>query len=79
MGESRLLKELSDSVRPILTYLFALIYIGVSTWAVIVARIEFSMFFAQIGTMVGMMISFWFGEKSALKNPLGTQDVNSNN
>jgi hypothetical protein len=43
-----------------------------------VGRIEFSMYFAQIGTMVGMMVSFWFGEKSALKNPLGAQDVNSN-
>jgi hypothetical protein len=78
LGESSVIKELSDSVRPILTYLFALLYISVSTWAVMVGRIEFSMYFAQIGTMVGMMVSFWFGEKSALKNPLGAQDANSN-
>jgi hypothetical protein len=44
-------------------------YIGISTWGVAIGKIEFSMYFAQIGTMVGMMISFWFGEKSALKNP----------
>lgn len=65
------MKKLSDSVRPVLTYLFALLYIGVSTWGVFIGKIEFSMYFAQIGTMVGMMISFWFGEKSALKNPNG--------
>lgn len=67
VGDS--MKLLSDSVRPILTYLFALLYIIVSTWGVVIGKIEFSMYFAQIGTMVGMMVSFWFGEKSALKNP----------
>jgi hypothetical protein len=36
------------------------------------------MYFAQIGTMVGMIVSFWFGEKSALKNPLGDNNVSSN-
>ena len=64
-----MLKVLSDSVRPVLTYIFAFMYIGISTWGVAIGKIEFSMYFAQIGTMVGMMISFWFGEKSALKNP----------
>lgn len=64
-----MMKKLSDSVRPVLTYLFAFLYIGVSTWGVMIGKIEFSMYFAQIGTMVGMMVSFWFGEKSALKNP----------
>jgi hypothetical protein len=72
------MKNISDSVRPILTYLFAVLYIGVSTWGVMIGKIEFSMYFAQIGTMVGMMVSFWFGEKSALKNPLGDQNVSSN-
>ena len=65
------MKNLSDSVRPILTYFFATLYIIVSTWGVFAGKIEFQMYFAQIGTMVGMMISFWFGEKSALKNPNG--------
>lgn len=63
------MKKLSDSVRPVLTYCFAMLYIIVSTWGVFADKIEFSMYFAQIGTMVGMMVSFWFGEKSALKNP----------
>jgi hypothetical protein len=66
-----MLKLISDSVRPILTYVFATMYIAVSTWGVAIGKIEFAMYFAQIGTMVGMMISFWFGEKSALKDPRG--------
>lgn len=69
------MKNISDSVRPILTYLFAVLYIAVSTWGVIIGKIEFSMYFAQIGTMVSMMISFWFGEKSALKNPKGDNNA----
>lgn len=64
-------KVLSDSVRPVLTYVFASLYIIVSTWGVFAGKIEFSMYFAQIGTMVGMMVSFYFGEKSALKSPYG--------
>jgi hypothetical protein len=68
-------KVLSDSVRPILTYFFAALYMLVSTWGVFIGQIDFAMYFAQIGTMVGMMISFWFGEKSALKNPNGGQDA----
>lgn len=66
-----MLKTISDSVRPIITYIFAITYMVISTWGVAIGKIEFSMYFAQIGTMVGMMISFWFGEKSALKNPNG--------
>jgi len=65
------MKKLSDSVRPILTYLFAVLYIVVSTWGVWIGKIEFQIYFAQVGTMVGMMVSFWFGEKSALKDPRG--------
>lgn len=72
-----MLKTLSDSVRPILTYVFATLYITVSTWGVMIGKIEFSMYFAQIGTMVGMMVSFYFGEKSALKNPMGEQNANA--
>ena len=72
-----MIKLLSDGVRPILTYVFASLYIFISTWGVVVGKIEFSMYFAQIGTMVGMMVSFYFGEKSALKNPMG--DNNANN
>lgn len=69
------MKKLSDSVRPVLTYFFAVLYIAVSTWGVAIGKIEFQMYFAQIGTMVGMMISFWFGEKSALKNPNGEENA----
>lgn len=69
-------KILTDTVRPVLTYIFAVMYIVISTWGVFIGKIEFSMYFAQIGTMVGMMISFYFGEKSALKNPMG--DTNAN-
>lgn len=57
--------KITKSVRPILTYLFAVLYISVSTWGVMVGKIEFQMYFAQVGTMVSMMVSFWFGERSA--------------
>ena len=72
-----MLKPILDGVRPILTYIFATMYIAVSTWGVMIGKIEFSMYFAQIGTMVGMMVSFYFGEKSALKNPMGEQNANA--
>ena len=72
-----MLKTLSDGVRPILTYVFASMYILVSTWGVFAGKIEFPMYFAQIGTMVGMMVSFYFGEKSALKNPMGDNNANA--
>ena len=62
---------MTDNVRPILTYVFASIYILTSTYGVIAGLIDFSIYFAQIGTMVGMIVSFWFGETSALKNPKG--------
>lgn len=62
-----MLEKITSSVRPILTYLFAVVYIVVSTWGVIVGKIEFSMYFAQVGTMVSMMVSFWFGERKSLK------------
>lgn len=60
-----MLKTITSSVRPVLTYVFALFYIAVSTWGVMVGKIEFAMYFAQVGTMVSMMISFWFGERNA--------------
>lgn len=59
-----MLKAITTSVRPVLTYLFAVLYIVVSTWGVMVGKIEFAMYFAQVGTMVSMMVSFWFGERS---------------
>lgn len=71
------MKILSDAVRPILTYLFAVLYIAVSTWGVVAGEIKFEMYFAQVGTMVSMMVSFWFGERSALKNPNTTEPQNA--
>ena len=59
-----MLKAVTTSVRPVLTYIFAIFYIAVSTWGVMAGKIEFAMYFAQVGTMVSMMISFWFGERS---------------
>ena len=73
MGEimQELFKGLADSVRPVLTYFFAIVYMSVSTYGVFVDKIDFTIYFSQIGTLVGMMIAFWFGERSALKNPNG--------
>jgi len=68
-----MLKAITTSVRPILTYLFAVLYIVVSTWGVMVGKIEFAMYFAQVGTMVSMMVSFWFGERS-VKNAGAAND-----
>lgn len=66
-----MLNTITKSVRPILTYLFAAIYITVSSWGVVIGKIEFAMYFAQVGTMVSMIISFWFGERS-VKNATST-------
>ena len=62
MNES--FRVLSEGVRPILTYFFAVVYMGVSTYGVLVDKIDFTIYFSQIGTLVGMMIAFWFGERS---------------
>lgn len=72
---NELLKVLSESVRPILTYFFAVVYMSVSTYGVFVGKIDFTIYFSQIGTLVGMMIAFWFGERSALKNPNGGKEL----
>lgn len=72
---NELLNALSGSVRPILTYFFAVVYMSVSTYGVFVGKIDFTIYFSQIGTLVGMMIAFWFGEKSALKNPNGGKEL----
>jgi len=66
-----MIKKLSDGVRPILTYFSFFLFIGVSTYGVFAELIDFQLYFSQIGTMVSMMVSFWFGERSALKNPIG--------
>lgn len=62
---------LTKAVRPVLTYFAFFFYISVSTYAVLAELIDFNLYFSQIGTMVSMMISFWFGERSALKSPKG--------
>ena len=72
---NELLKILSEGVRPILTYFFAVVYMSVSTYGVFVGKIDFTIYFSQIGTLVGMMIAFWFGERSALKNPNGGKEL----
>ena len=72
---NELLKALSESVRPMLTYFFAVVYMSVSTYGVFVGKIDFTIYFSQIGTLVGMMIAFWFGEGSALKNPNGGKEL----
>jgi hypothetical protein len=73
MNES--FRVLSEGVRPILTYFFAVVYMSVSTYGVLVNKIDFAIYFSQIGTLVGMMIAFWFGERSALKNPMGGKEL----
>ena len=72
---NELFRVLSEGVRPILTYFFAVVYMSVSTYGVLVGKIDFTIYFSQIGTLVGMMIAFWFGERSALKNPNGGKEV----
>lgn len=66
-----MLKAITESVRPVLTYFSFFLFIGVSTYGVFAELIDFQLYFSQIGTMVSMMVSFWFGERSALKNPAG--------
>ena len=72
---NELLRALSGRASPILTYFFAVVYMSVSTYGVFVGKIDFTIYFSQIGTLVGMMIAFWFGEKSALKNPNGGKEL----
>lgn len=62
-------------VRPVLTYGIFFIFVVASTVAAFYGLLDFGLYQSQIGTMVGMIVSFWFGERSALKKPGGDDTV----
>ena len=64
-----MLRLISESVRPVLTYFGFLVYIITLTLGVFMGHLSWSIYVAQVGGLVSIMIGFWFGERSALKNP----------
>ena len=62
-----MIKTISSSVRPIMTYFIVVVYMIASTYAAIMNKIEWSLWFAQVGTMAVSIISYWFGERSVSK------------
>lgn len=61
--------KLSNSVRPILTYIAFTVYITTSTVGLFLGKLDYAIYFSQIGTMVGMMVSHYFATETALTDP----------
>lgn len=66
---------LTKMVRPVLTYVAFTIYILGSTAGLFMGKVNYDIWFSQIGTMVSMMISWYFAERSALKDPSKGSDT----
>lgn len=64
-------------VRPMITYAIFFIFVVASTIAAFKGILDFNLYLSQIGTMVSMLLSYWFGERSALKKP-GADDTQQN-
>lgn len=56
-------------VRPVLTYAVFFVFVVASTAAALNGSLDFNLYLSQVGTLVSMLTSFWFGERSALKKP----------
>jgi hypothetical protein len=55
--------------RPVLTIMIAAVFNGIAAWAFFTGKITWEQFATALGPTNGMIIGFWFGEKSALKVP----------
>lgn len=57
------------SVRPVLTYGIALLYNGAMVGGLMFGKVDFAQYMAAMGPVNAMLMGFWFGERSALKDP----------
>lgn len=74
MSFGQMTKDVADAfnrlARPTLTILVAAVFNVAAMWAFMKGVINWEQFATALGPTNGMIIGFWFGEKSALKNPM---------
>ena len=74
-GACQLCLALNKMVRPYLTFFIATIYNLLLAWAVLSGKLKVVDYMPAVGPMNDMLLGFWFGEKSALKDPKTGQDA----
>lgn len=74
-GACRLCVALNKMVRPYLTFFITTLYNLVLVWAVLNDKMKLMEYITAVGPMNAMILGFWFGEKSALKNPQTGDDA----
>lgn len=60
---------MNKHLRPILTLLFVLAYVGAGVGFVYLGKASGDQFLNTLAQLVGMVVAFWFGERAALKKP----------
>lgn len=68
MDERRHPMSLRGAFRPILTFTLAVLLLCLSSWFVYIKLITGDVWFTTWAQLVGIMLAFFFGERSALKN-----------
>jgi len=64
--------NLSSIIRPLLTLWITLLFTVTLTVGLILKKLSFSDYITTMGPIMSMLIGFWFGERSALKDPKKT-------
>jgi len=61
--------KLIRSVRPVITYSVTGLYNAAMLYGVATGKISFQEYMTAIGPVNALLMGFWFGERSALKDP----------
>lgn len=65
---------MNKHLRPILTLLFVVAYVGAGVAFVYIGKADGNQFLNTLAQLVGMVVAFWFGERAALKKPGDSAD-----
>lgn len=69
LGACQLCLAMNKMVRPYLTFFITTLYNVLLAWALVNEKIKVMEYITAVGPMNAMILGFWFGEKSALKDP----------
>jgi len=53
----------NELVRPLLTFIITTLYNLILAWGVVTNRMTFTEYIQATGTVNGIIVGFWFGEK----------------
>ena len=73
-GACKLCVALNKLVRPYLTFFITTLYNCLLAWALVKGKLKIVEYITAVGPMNAMILGFWFGEKSALKDPKTAAD-----